>query len=100
LHRDSTKEKAIRDIARMSGVSMDEVLAVGDDLNDIGMLKAAGVGVAVGNALDCVKAIADYVCEQDNYKGVIESIKRFCFMEKANYEQEESCTDGADLQHS
>jgi hydroxymethylpyrimidine pyrophosphatase-like HAD family hydrolase len=45
-------------------------VAFGDDLNDIDMLNHAGVSVAMGNALDEVKAVADYVCDTNDNDGL------------------------------
>ena len=58
---------------------MSDTLAFGDGLNDIAMIEAAGIGVAMGNAADEVKNAADYVPVDNNHDGVAEGIKRFCF---------------------
>ena len=52
------------------GISTAGILAFGDDYNDIEMLKNAGIGVAVGNAIDEVKAVADYICDTNDNDGV------------------------------
>ena len=62
MHRSATKSSAIAELARRWGIAQSEILAFGDDLNDIDMLAYAGVGVAMGNALDEVKAAADHIC--------------------------------------
>ena len=79
LHRDSTKEKGVQSLADMLGIPMEQVMAVGDDLNDLGMLRAAGIGVAVGNAQEPAKEAADYVASAPCYEGVMEACQRFCF---------------------
>jgi Cof subfamily protein (haloacid dehalogenase superfamily) len=48
-------------LAKHLGISMDKTIAVGDYNNDIGMIRAAGLGIAVANAVDSVKAVADHV---------------------------------------
>ncbi|MCE0496171.1 Cof-type HAD-IIB family hydrolase [Vibrio salinus] len=48
------------------GISPDEVMAVGDNYNDVSMIQLAGLGVAMKNAEPGVKACADKVCETDN----------------------------------
>ena len=55
-------------------MALGEIAAFGDSNNDIEMLRAAGLGVAVGNALDNVKAVADYVAAADNGLGVAEGL--------------------------
>ncbi len=62
-------------IAELLKIPLNEFAAFGDSENDVEMLKAAGIGVAVGNADRKAKAAADYVTE-DNYGfGVIEGLK-------------------------
>ena len=55
----STKARAVRDLARAIGA--DRIVAFGDNLNDLPLLRAADVAVAVGNAVDEVKEVADCV---------------------------------------
>lgn len=83
LHRDATKERAVAALARYLEIPLSQVLAAGDDLNDIEMLCQAGIGVAVGNALDCVKEAADYVATGERHLGVMEAVGKFCASEKS-----------------
>lgn len=65
-------------LARRLGVDASEVMAVGDSSNDVSMLRAAGLGVAVANASEEALAAADYVCRADNDAGgVAEALERF-----------------------
>jgi len=69
------KGKALRWLAEHRGISMEQVMAFGDNSNDLNMLSAVGWPVAVGNALDEVKAVARLVgdtCENDGVAKVIE----------------------------
>ena len=75
MHRDATKSKALAELARIWGVSQSEIVAFGDDLNDIDMLTYAGVGVAMGNALEEVKVTADFICLSNNEDGVAKWIE-------------------------
>jgi len=70
MHKDATKSKAIAALASHWGIAREEIVAFGDDLNDLDMLAYAGMGVAVGNALDKVKDIADFVCQSNDDDGV------------------------------
>ncbi len=65
-----TKWSAIRRLARQWGIADDAVCAVGDDVNDIPMIRAAGLGVAMGNALPEVKAAADRVAPSQQDDGL------------------------------
>ena len=62
MHRDATKAKAAAGLANIWGIGQSEIAAFGDDLNDIDMLKFAGISVAMENSLNEVKAAAQYVC--------------------------------------
>ncbi|HEX2906220.1 MAG TPA: Cof-type HAD-IIB family hydrolase [Phototrophicaceae bacterium] len=61
----------------------DEVLAIGDAENDVEMIQLAGVGVAVGNAGQHVKAVANYVAPSNDEDGVAEAIERFALKKEA-----------------
>lgn len=72
------KGEGLRNLAKMLGIDISETIAVGDHYNDMAMLKAAGLSVAAGNAIEDVKKICDYVTEADNNEGVIaEIIEKF-----------------------
>lgn len=66
----ATKENAILHICKECGITTDEIVAFGDDFADIGMLKLCGTGVAMGNAIDEVKAVADYVIGDNDHDGI------------------------------
>ena len=60
------------------GIRREEVMACGDNTNDAEMVIWAGLGVAVANAVDSLKAAADYVCSEERSYGVAEAIEKFC----------------------
>jgi len=70
MHKNATKAKATAALAAHWGISPDEIVAFGDDLNDLDLLDFVGIGVAMDNALDVVKAAADYVCCANTENGV------------------------------
>lgn len=74
-----TKESGMREVCEMLGLSMTDVIAMGDSDNDIKLLKAAGMGIAMGNAGDHVKAIADAVTATNNENGVAHAIREHVF---------------------
>lgn len=74
-----SKATALEQLCEHMGISMQEVIAVGDSLNDIKAIKAAGLGVAMENAQDEVKAAADAITFSNNDHGVAEVIRRFIF---------------------
>lgn len=70
LHPAVSKDNALKTIVAMSGIQPEEVVAFGDNHNDIGMLRFAGLGIAMGHAHNEVKAAADYVTLSNAEDGV------------------------------
>ena len=70
LHPEVSKVNALKTIAADLGIAPEEIVAIGDNHNDIGMLHFAGLGVAMGNAHDEVKEAADYVTLSNAQEGV------------------------------
>lgn len=77
--KDCNKASGVRELARLMGVSMENVMACGDFWNDFEMISQVGWGVAVGNALPEVKAAAKYVAQGEYAYGVVEAVNAFCF---------------------
>lgn len=71
------KGRALERLARRLGVPRHQVLAVGDYHNDTEMIRWAGVGVAMGNAPEPVRAAADWVTASNDADGVALAIQRF-----------------------
>jgi len=76
-HADATKGRALLGLCRALDIDPKETMAFGDGLNDIPMLRAAGVGVAMGNAIDTVKAAADLVTADCDDAGVAAMVARY-----------------------
>jgi len=72
-----SKGKAMEALASHLGVSMTEVMAVGDGTNDISLLTSVGLAVAMGNAHDEVKAVADYITLDVDHSGLAAAIEKF-----------------------
>lgn len=72
-----SKGTALRAMIDALGIPAAEVVAVGDNWNDVEMLEAAGLGVAMGHAPAGVRARADHVCGTSEEEGVREVIERF-----------------------
>ncbi|MBE6765150.1 MAG: HAD family phosphatase [Ruminococcaceae bacterium] len=66
----ATKENAILHMCEECGITADDIIAFGDDYADIGMLRLCGVGVAMGNAIDAVKEIADCVIGDNDHDAI------------------------------
>jgi Cof subfamily protein (haloacid dehalogenase superfamily) len=69
-----TKWSAVRRLASQWDIADAEICAVGDDVNDIPMIRAAGLGVAMGNAVPEVKAAADRIAPTHDHDGLVEVV--------------------------
>lgn len=77
MHPLADKGIALQRIARRLGAERSEVLAIGDGPNDAGMVEWAGFGVAVQNASEVVKSLADAIVPGNDDHGVARAIQRF-----------------------
>jgi len=71
------KGEAVKHLANLLKIDLKDVMAMGDRDNDIPMLKIAGKGIAMENAMDGVKAVSDYVTADNNHDGVGLAIEKF-----------------------
>jgi hydroxymethylpyrimidine pyrophosphatase-like HAD family hydrolase len=72
-----SKASALAHLAAAHGIGMDEVMAIGDGLNDCEILAAVGLGVAMGNACPEARAAARVQVGSNEQDGVAEAIERF-----------------------
>jgi hypothetical protein len=72
-----SKASALEEVCRLIGCDMSEAAAIGDSLNDIAAIRACGLGIAMKNAQDAVKAAADVVTDGNNEDGVARAIREF-----------------------
>lgn len=77
-----SKEKALRELAKMYDLSLDKTMTLGDNFNDLPMLELAGLGVAMQNAPSAVKKSAKVVTESNNQNGVSKAIHKYVLNEK------------------
>jgi Cof subfamily protein (haloacid dehalogenase superfamily) len=74
-----SKGNALQKIMDLWNIDKSEVMAIGDAPNDISMISWAGVGIAIGNALNLVKSYAKFVVSSNNENGVAEAINKYVF---------------------
>ena len=72
-----SKGSALKKVAELLNVKQGEIMAIGDQENDVSMIEYAGLGVAMGNANETLKSIADYISLTNSENGVSHAIKRF-----------------------
>ena len=77
IPREGGKSAGIQKYLDDQGIDRSETMAFGDGENDMDMLRFAGVGVAMGNACDAVKAAADYVTDTVDNDGIAKALRRF-----------------------
>lgn len=80
-----SKAAAIQELCNIYKISMEEVVAIGDSINDISLLKSAGLGVAMLNAQETVKKEASMVTSSNDENGVAEVIE-FILQNNKNYQ--------------
>jgi HAD superfamily hydrolase (TIGR01484 family) len=76
-HEHATKRYGVEKLISILGCTRAEVLAIGDGHNDLPLLEVAGFKVAMGNAPDEIKAVADYVAPPLSEDGVAETLERY-----------------------
>ncbi|MCP0887127.1 sugar-phosphatase [Ligilactobacillus sp. WILCCON 0076] len=76
------KAAAVDILAKQLHLKSAEIMAIGDENNDLSMIEYAGLGVAMGNAIDTVKAAADVQTSDNDHDGVAAAIKQYVL--KAN----------------
>ena len=85
MPRGTSKGNAVKKICEYYGVHPSEVIAIGDNENDISMIEYAGLGIAMGNSEEKVKDIADYITESNDRDGVAMAIEKFILDDGINF---------------
>ena len=77
------KATALKKVCDHYGISMDQTLVIGDNYNDVAMIEAAGIGLAVANAHLQVREVADFVTDATNNQGAVaEAIEKYAYNDK------------------
>jgi len=82
-HREATKSNALQFLGQRLGISREEILAIGDGVNDLDMIQYAGIGVAMGNADERLKAVADYITSSNTDEGVAQAIEQLVLNQRS-----------------
>jgi HAD-superfamily hydrolase, subfamily IIB len=77
-----SKGKAVEMLATIYHVKREEIMTIGDSENDLSMIEYAGLGIAMGNALDSIKQKADHVTDSNDHDGVANAIDQFVLENK------------------
>lgn len=76
--KDVDKWKAIEYLANKMNISKDEIIAIGDNINDKEMIENAKVGIAMGQSTPVITKIADFVTLNNNEDGVAKALEKYC----------------------
>lgn len=77
-----SKGKGLHKLADLLGVDIRDTIAIGDNYNDLSMIKEAGLGVGVANTVEAMKKECDYITKADcDHSAIAEVINRFIFNE-------------------
>ncbi|AXI10509.1 sugar-phosphatase [Oceanobacillus sp. 143] len=76
VHPEASKGNAVKRLAEQLGIKQEEVMSIGDNGNDLSMIKYAGCGVAMGNAIPEIKEAADFQTLTNNESGVAYAIEK------------------------
>ncbi|NFT06125.1 MULTISPECIES: Cof-type HAD-IIB family hydrolase [Clostridium] len=77
MQKDVSKGNAAKILSEKLGIKPEEVVCIGDNENDLSMIKFAGLGVAMGNGSDVIKKIANYITDTNVNDGVAKVIEKF-----------------------
>ncbi len=77
MNLQASKKMAMQLLMEQYGIQQHEVVAIGDNYNDKEMIEFAGMGVAMGNAPDTIKEVANYVTDSNNNEGVAKALEHF-----------------------
>jgi 5-amino-6-(5-phospho-D-ribitylamino)uracil phosphatase len=77
MDRRVSKAVALQKLAAHYGINPRQIMAIGDAPNDVGMLQLAGVAVAMDNAYDVVKKVADWIAPSNNDDGVLAALQHY-----------------------
>lgn len=72
-----SKGASIIEACKIFGIDIKDTIVFGDEMNDISMFEVAGTGVAMGNAVESIKNIADYVTKSNNEDGIAYYLENF-----------------------
>lgn len=77
-----SKGSSILEACNIFGIDKKDVIVFGDEMNDVSMFEVAGTGVAMGNAVDTIKSMADFVTKTNNEDGIAHYLENFLLNEE------------------
>lgn len=77
MNKGVSKGRAVEILANYYGIVKEEIMCIGDNDNDMSMIKLAGIGVAMGNGIESIKKIAQFITDTNDNDGVAKAIEKF-----------------------
>lgn len=77
MNKECNKGFGVKTLAEYLNIKKEEIICIGDQANDLEMIEYAGLGIAMGNAIDDIKNIAGYVTDTNDNDGVAKAIYKF-----------------------
>ena len=77
--RDAKKSLGVEFLCKMWGLNKSEVMAIGDQNNDIDLIQSGGIGVAMDNSTPELKQVADYITDSVENDGFVKAVEKFVF---------------------
>lgn len=78
--KEARKSSGVKFLANMWGIKKEEILTIGDQNNDIELLNAGGLKVAMGNATAELKSVADYITDTVENDGFVKAVEKLIFL--------------------
>lgn len=82
MYKGSSKAKGLEVLGEILGIKREEIIAIGDGINDLEMIEYAGLGVAMGNAKEEVKKVANFITKSNEENGVAYTIEKFILKDR------------------
>ena len=77
-NNEAKKSCAVEFLSNLWGIKKEEILTIGDQNNDIELLKSGGIAVAMGNGTPELKSCADFVTDTIDNDGFVKAVEKFC----------------------
>lgn len=82
MNENACKSNGLKQLGDKLGIDISEFIACGDGLNDLDMIEGVGLGVAMGNAVEEIKEVADYITLSNEEDGIKHVIEKFILSDK------------------
>ena len=83
--KNNDKYQSLLKVAERYQIKEDEIMTFGDSMNDYNFVKNGYIGIAMGNSVDKIKEIADYVTEDNDHYGVTTALLKYGLIKKSNH---------------